>query len=323
MRRRDFITLLGGAAAWPIAARAQQRSTPMVGVLDQSPAGSAPYVAAFRQGLRDSGFVEGQNLLIEYRWGENQNDRWPALVADLLSRNAAVIATPGGAQAALAAKQATSTTPIVFQMGDPVQLRLVASLNRPGGNITGITNLTTGLGAKRLELLHKLIPQAQTIAVLTTAAPNAGATTPELQEAARVLGLRVMFLRIAGENDLEAAFAGLSRQHADALMLTDGIVFNMNRAQIVALAARHAVPTMFTFREFTAAGGLISYASSLPDAYRLTGVYVARILKGDKPADLPVLQPTKFELVINLKTAKALGIDVPPTLLALADEVIE
>jgi putative tryptophan/tyrosine transport system substrate-binding protein len=325
MRRRDFITFLGGAAAWPLAARAQQPRIPMIGFLEiQSQKGWEPYVGAFRQGLKESGFVEGHNIEIEYRWGENQTDRMPALATDLVRRQVTVIAATD-TSATLAAKAATTTIPIVFQMGtDPVARGLVASMNRPGGNITGFSNITPGLVAKRLGLLHELVPNATTIAVLIVpTGVNFEANLRDLQEAGRALGLQLVFLKVTSDIEIDAAFPNLVQQQADALLLTDSTLFNNRREKLVALAARHRVPAIYTFPEFAAAGGLMSYASSLAEGYRQTGMYVGRILKGDKPANLPVLQPTKFDLVINLKTAKALGLTVPSSLLAIADEVIE
>jgi putative tryptophan/tyrosine transport system substrate-binding protein len=326
MRRREFIVGLGGAAAWSVAARAQQSKLPVIGFLEiQSLEGWGRYLAAFRQGLKEVGFVEGQNVTIEYRWAENQNERLPALAGDLVRRQVTVIAVPGGTFAAQAAKAATTTIPIVFQTGaDPVTTGLVASLNRPGGNVTGVTNVTVGLAAKRLELLHELVPNAAAIAILINpTSPTFETTIAELQEAARALALDLIFQNVLSDRDFNAAFASLVLQHAGALLLTDNNVFNNRREQLVALTARHAVPAIYTFPEFPAAGGLMSYASSLADAYRQTGIYTGRILKGEKPSDLPVLQPTKFELVINLKTAKALGLTIPETLLATADEVIQ
>jgi putative ABC transport system substrate-binding protein len=324
MNRRDMITLLGGAAAWPVAARAQ--GMPVIGFLEiQSPQGWEPYLGAFRQGLKEAGFVEGQNVAIEYRWAENHDDRLPALAADLVRRQVSVIAAPGGFPAAQAAKAATATIPIVFQIGtDPVRLGLVASMNRPGGNVTGYSNVTPGLTAKRLGLLHELLPNAATVDVLISpTGASVEATRRDLQEAARALGLRLVFLTVGSDNEIDAAFAALLQQPAGALFLTDSILFNNRREKLVALAANHMIPAIYTFPEFAAAGGLMSYASSLADAYCQTGIHVGRILKGEKPANLPVLQPTKFELVINLKTAKELGLTVPPSLLAIADEVIE
>jgi putative ABC transport system substrate-binding protein len=326
--RREFITHLGGATALigsPLAAQAQQRPLLVVGILDPNSRDSyLAYVAAFLEGLKDGGFIEGRNVAIEYRWAEGHNDRLPALAADLVRRHVKVI-VPGGTPAALAAKAATTTIPIVFQLGsDPVKSGLVASLNRPGGNITGITNVTTTLAAKRLELLHKLTPKTVTIGVLIDpAGPASGGQRTDLQEAAGALGLQLMFLNASNENEIDAAFATLVQRRIGALLLTDTTFFNGRREQLVTLARFNAIPTMYTFREFVVAGGLISYASSITDAQRKAGIYVARILNGEKPGDLPVQQPTKFELVINLKTAKTLGIYVPPLLLAAADEVIE
>jgi len=328
MRRRDFITgIAGSAAAWPLATRAQQPALPVIGVLSGfSPAGSADLLAAFRQGLSDNGYVEHQNVGIEYRWAEGRYDRLPSMAADLVRRQVAVIWTSPTA-AALAAKAATSTLPIVFLIaGDPVQFGLVASLNRPGGNVTGATFYAALLVSRQLELLHQLLPKAVTIGVFVN--PNAPANTEsqirDLQSAANALGLRLRLVNVGSERDADAAFATLVAEHADALfVISDGFLNNQLREPIVALAARHRLPTMYANREFVPAGGLICYTSSVFDAARQVGAYTGRILKGAKPADLPVTQPTKFELVINLKTAKALGLEIPDKLLALADEVIE
>jgi putative ABC transport system substrate-binding protein len=298
---------------------------PVVGFLEiQSPNGWEPYLDAFRQGLKQAGFVEGQNVTIEYRFAENQTDRMPGLATDLVRRQVAVIAATDFT-ATQAAKAATATIPIVFQMGaDPVARGLVASMNRPGGNITGFTNITTGLVAKRLALLHELVPNAATIAVLIVpTGVNFEINKRDLQEAARVLGLQLVFESVTSDIEIDAAFPSLVQQQTGGLLLTDSILFNNRREKLVALAARHKVPAIYTFPEFTAAGGLMSYASSLAEGYRQTGMYVGRILKGEKPADLPVLQPTRFALVINAQTARMLGLTVPPSLLALADEVIE
>jgi putative ABC transport system substrate-binding protein len=326
MRRREFITLLGATSAFPFSVGAQQPTMPVIGYLElQSPQGWGIYLSTFLQGLKEVGFVEGKSVAIEYRWADGQNDRLPALAADLVRQQVAVIAVPGGSLAALAAKAATATIPIVFQIGnDPVKLGLVASMNRPGGNVTGISNMAVGLAAKRLGLLHELVPNAAAVAVLfSPTSPNYEITRTELEDGARSIGLNLIFLNVSSEREFDAAFATLVQRKADALLVTDNTLFNNWREELVALAARHTVPTIYTFPEFATAGGLISYAPSLREAYRQAGIYTGRILKGTKPADLPVLQPTKFELVINLKTAKALGLTVPPTLLARADEVIE
>jgi len=325
IERRQFISALGGAAAWPLAARAQQPALPVVGFLHS---GSAePYaqqVAAFKGGLNESGYVEGQNVAIEYRWAEGQIDRLPALAADLAQRQVAVIVTSGGYVSALAAKAATSSIPIVSIIGgDPVQEGLVASFNRPGGNLTGVT-LFANLAAKRLELLHALVPKAVTImALFDPSDPVVVLDRESLLAASKTFGLQLRFANAGTVRELEAAFETLDRDRPDGLIVGANPFFTPQRDRIVGLAARHTIPTMYPFREFPAAGGLISYGTRLADAYRQIGIYAGKILKGERAADLPVVQPTKFELVINLKTAKTLGIDVPPTLLAIADEVIE
>ncbi|HZK88693.1 MAG TPA: ABC transporter substrate-binding protein [Stellaceae bacterium] len=325
MRRREFIILIGGAAvAWPLAARAQQKAMPVIGFLSSRlPAESASLVAAFRQGLSQSGFVEGQNVAIEYRWAEGNYDRLPALAAALVDRKPDLIATTGGAVSARAAKNATATIPIVFVTGDdPVASGLVASLARPGGNLTGVSILIVELNAKRLELISELVPQAKAIAVLANPA-NAERISREVQDAARAKAVELVMLQASTESEIAGVFATLAPRQVGALVVGNDPFFNSRREQLVGLAARHAMPAIYFDREFAAAGGLISYGASVAAAYRQIGIYAGKILKGEKPADLPVQQPDKFELVINLNTAKALGLTVPQSILARADEVIE
>ena len=325
MRRRKFIKLMGGVAvAWPLAARAQQAATPVIGFLNtRAPDEDAYALAAFRQGLKETGYVEGRNVTIEYRWAEGHSDHLPTLATDLVRRQVNVIAA--NSQATVAAKAATTTIPIVFITGaDPVQIGFVASLNRPGGNLTGVTSLDTELGRKRLELLHELLPEAGTIAALINPTfPGSDIQAKDLQAAASKLGLQFYILRASTERDISTAFANLAPLQASGLVIGNDPFFNSWSEQLAALALRHAVPAIFAYRQFVAAGGLMSYGGRTADLYRLLGVYTGRILKGEKPADLPVQQSTKVELVINLKTAKALGLTVPLSLLGRADELIE
>jgi putative ABC transport system substrate-binding protein len=327
MQRRKFITLIGGAAAaWSLAARAQQPEVPVVGWLNaKSPDDTAHLVAAFRRGLGEAGFIEGQNVMIEYRWALGQYDRLPAMAAELVRRPVTVLASAGGEPAALAAKAATSTIPIVFIIGgDPVKQGLAASFNRPGGNSTGISVLTSTLEPKRLGLLRELVPRAETIGVLMNPNyPQFESQLRDVQEAAHAINLQIHVLRASTDREIDAAFETVAQRRIPALSVAADPFFDTRRDKLVVLAARHAVPTMYHFREFAAAGGLVSYGFDNSDAYRLLGVYTGRMLKGAKPADLPVLQPTKFELVINLKTAKAIGLTIPEAFLLRADEVIE
>ena len=328
MKRREFIALLGGAvASWPPAVCAQQPAIPVIGFVHSgSAAAYADLVAAFRKGLSDAGYVEGQNIAIEYRWGEGHNERLPALAAELVRRQVAVIVTPGSTPAALAAKAATTTVPIVFtSAADPVKIGLVASLNRPGGNVTGISDIGVELGAKRLGLLHELLPGAARYAALVNP-NNPFLTEPfvtEVQTAASAIGRQFEIVTASTNSDIDTAFATLVKIRADAFLVSPDALFVTRRVQLITLAARHAVPAMYFRREFAEAGGLMSYGSNLADQFRQNGIYAGRILKGEKPAEMPVQLPTKFEFVINLQTAKMLGLEIPPTLLARADEVIE
>ena len=323
-RRKFLATLLGGAAAWPLAARAQQPAMPVIGFIDASFAAErTEFMAAFRQGLADAGYVEGQNVAIEYRWAEGRYDRLPELAADLVRRRVSVIATPGTTAAALAAKAATTTIPIVFGVSDdPVKLGLVASLNRPGGNATGVNFFTIELTAKRMQLLRELVPAAKRLALLNN--PTDAVNESLLRDVkAAAIGQQILVFEAATGREIDAAFESLVREKADALFVAGGAFLSARRVQLAVLAARYAVPAAYSQRAFVAAGGLMSYGTNFSDAFRQVGLYAARILNGTKPMDLPVMQATKFELVINLNTARALRFDVPPTLLASADEVIE
>ena len=328
MRRREFITLLGSTTiAWPLAARAQQPAMPVIGFIDsRSPDALTERLRGFRQGLKETGHVEGENVAIEYRWAENQFDRLPALAADLVRRQVAVIATSGGTTTTLAAKAATTTIPIVFTSGqDPVGQGLVASLARPGGNLTGINFFNNELAAKQLELLRELAPAATRVAVLVNpaSAMNTESTLRDVESGARAMRLQIQVLNASTSREIDAAFATFARERPDALFVNGDSFLNVRRVQLALLAGRHGVPAIYSGREFAEAGGLMSYGSDITDAYRQQGVYVGRILKGAKPADMPVVQASKFELVINAQTARMLGITVPPSLLARADEVIE
>ena len=326
MKRREFITILGGAAAaWPLVAHGQQPAMPVVGFLNSvSAAPFAHFAAAFRQGLHEAGFIEGQNVTIEYRWAEGHSERLPQLVADLINRHVAVIAATGGPATGLAAKAATSTIPIVFVSGvDPIKAGLVASLNRPEGNVTGVSPLSSSLGSKRLELLHSLVPKATVIGVLVNPNYDPDAQVRDVQTAADTIGLQVKVLAATSVEEIDNAFATARQQAVAALFVANDPYLDSHRDQIIALAARAAIPAMYYTRAYAADGGLMSYGANIADAYRQAGIYIGKVLKGAKPADLPVLQPTNFELIINRKTASALGLEVPAQLLALADEVIE
>jgi putative tryptophan/tyrosine transport system substrate-binding protein len=330
LKRRELITLIGGAAAWPPAARAQQtakeNTMPVIGFLNPgSPEANARYVAGFRKGLGETGYVEGRNIAIEYRWAHGDMSRLPELAAELANRPVAVLVAAAGVAAALAAKAATATIPIVSVSGtDPVQAGLVASLNRPGGNVTGITSLNSGLGAKQLGLLHQLLPRGERFAVLINPVnPQIQSALADVQPAATAMGRQLEIITAASSRDIGPAFRDVVRKRVDGLLISADPIFLNRLVQLATLAARHALPAIYAVREFADAGGLMSYGSNFTEMYRQVGVYTARILKGEKPADLPMLQATKFELVVNLHTAEALGLEVPATLLALADEVIE
>jgi putative tryptophan/tyrosine transport system substrate-binding protein len=326
MRRREFITLLGGAAAWPLAARAQQPGVPVIGWLSgRSPEDSAHLLAAFRQGLREAGFVEGQDVSVEYRWALGQYDRLPALASDLVSRGVAVLVGVGGDVSAVAAKRATSTIPIVFGMGgDPIKAGLVDSFNRPGGNATGYTLLTNEMEPKRVGLLHELAPGVPLIgALLNPNFPPAARQLQDIEGAIQAIGQRLFVAKASNDTELSAAFTSLVQQRVGAVLVAADPYFDTRRDRIIAFAAQNRLPAIYQFREFAVSGGLISYGPNITDSYRQAGIYTGRLLKGARPADLPVLQPTKFELVINLKTANALGLVVPNSMQLLADEVIE
>jgi putative ABC transport system substrate-binding protein len=326
LKRREFITLLGGAATWPLAAGAQQQTAPLIGLLSsRSATESANHVGAFREGLSQVGYVEGQNVTIDYRWADGRYDQLPILASELVARRVTAIAAVGGNVSGLAAKAATDTIPIVFIVGDdPVHLGLVSSLNRPGGNATGMSVFTTELGSKRLEILRELVPNASTIGLLIN--PNyqgSARESEEVQTAAKGIGKEILVLNASNEHEIDAAFSTLTQQHVDALMVSADALFVSRRDQLVALAARHSIPAIYDLRDFVAAGGLMSYGTSFVDAYRQVGTYIGRILKGEKPSNLPVQRAVKIDLVINLRTAKMLGLTFPITLLGRADEVIE
>ena len=327
MKRREFIGLLASAAAWPLAARAQQPAMPVIGFLDaRSSDAMASRLGAFRQGLKDAGYVEGENVAIEYRWADNRIDRLPELAAELVRRQVAVIVTTGGPPSAFAAKAATATIPVVFLVGeDPARLGLVASLARPGGNVTGINLFANELEAKRLELLREVVPRAARVALLVNPADvtNSETTLRDVGAAARAIGLDIQILEAKSSREIDAAFETIGHERPDALFVGSFAFFNVRRVQLAQLAAFHQLPAIYVFRKSAEAGGLMSYGPSIVDAYRQWAVYAGRVLKGAKPSDLPVVQSTRFELVINHQTARMLGITVPPTLLASADEVIE
>jgi putative ABC transport system substrate-binding protein len=327
MKRRNFIGLVGGAAAWPLVARAQRPSVPVVGFLGAtSPEGYATFVNGFQRGLKEAGFVDGDNVTTVYRWAEGQYDRLPGLAADLVSRHVSVIVATGGLPSSLAAKQATATIPIVFTLGsDPVKFGLVSSLNRPNGNVTGVTLFAYLLDAKRVELMHELVPGASVVALLVN--PNspaqAEAQYADVEAAVRKFGQQLVILKAGTDSEIDSAIAGVTEKKASVLLVSADPLFLSRRDQLVALVTRHAIPAIYEWRQFAEAGGLMSYGIDLVDAYRQAGVYAGKILGGAKPGDLPVLQPTKFEFVINLKTARTLGLTVPNTMLVAADQVIE
>jgi putative ABC transport system substrate-binding protein len=326
MRRREFIAGLGGIAAWPLKARAQQPALPVIGFLGAaSPDGYAPFVGGFLRGLKEAGFIDSENVAIVYRWAEGRYDRLPALAAELVAKRVSVMVATGGLSSSLAAKDATKTIPIVFTLGsDPLKAGLVASLNRPGGNVTGISLFAYLLDAKRVELMHELVPSATMIALLANPNnPQTDAQLADVEAACRTFGQQVVILKARSDSEIEEAFAALAQRRVSALLVSADPFFLGRRHQIVASVARHSIPAMYEWRQFAEADGLMSYGVDLVDAYRQAGVYVAKILNGAKPADLPILQPTKFEFVINLKTAKKMGLDLPAKLLALADDVIE